>query len=93
MCIQMDFSLHITNECIFNTKYTLQNNMVDWTLLYLEEVYHSKLPFKYTSYEDWTLFTPFLGWHVENQWKKIIINILSSIKFIHALHIKLNFSY
>jgi len=41
----------IINEYISNQKKkTPQNYMLDWTLPYLEEVYHINLSFKYINY-------------------------------------------
>jgi len=54
MCRQNDYPLNIGNDCISKINYTSQNSILNWTLHYLEKVYHIKSFFKHTKVENWT---------------------------------------
>jgi len=54
MCRQNDYPLNLKNDYISEINYTSQNCILNWTLHYLEEVYHIKSFFKHTKVENWT---------------------------------------
>jgi hypothetical protein len=73
MCRKNDYPLNIKNYYISKMNHTSQNCTLNWTLHYLEEVYHIKLFFKHTEVENWTWFMRFSRQHDRNQWNKIFI--------------------
>jgi hypothetical protein len=55
----MDYPLNIRNDYISKINYTSQKFILNWTLHYLEEIYHIKSFFKHAEVENWTHFLYF----------------------------------